>query len=70
MVFPAPLLLVQLDFKDSVALRPPKEFETTWKAYNHGLWRGELPYSGDYLRFNWAHDDKHPHTVKVIIGKS
>jgi len=67
MANPAPLIFIELDFKDGVALRPAKEFEDTWKAFDHLLW---TPGSyGKYYTFNWAYDADRPNTIHVIIGE-
>jgi hypothetical protein len=67
MADPMPLMFIELDFKDNVALRPPKDFADAWKAFEYSLWNPRI--DGKYYTFNWTYDTHHPNTVHVIIGK-
>jgi hypothetical protein len=67
MTGPEPLMFIELDFSDDVALQPSPELENTWKAFDQMMW---IPGSyGKYYAFNWTYDPDHPNTVHVIIGE-
>jgi hypothetical protein len=62
-----PLIYIELDFKNNVALRPPKGFEKNWVMFEQSLWRPGT--CGKYYTFDWAYDPHDPTTVHVIIGR-
>jgi hypothetical protein len=61
---PRPMVLIELDFKEEVAMGPPAEFKTLWKGFSEWV-RLEREYCG----FHWGYDPDRPYTVHVVIGK-